>query len=424
MLDIKFIRENKEFVAMAAQKKRVKFDVEELLKLDDERRALLTVVEQKRSEHNLKSTQVGHTSIPERRQLLVEELRTQKAGLEEEEAKLKEIMQKWQALMIAVPNIPDISVPDGETEKDNKEVRKWGTVPQFLKPPKNHIELMEQCDLADFVRGGDVAGFRGYFLKGDGVLLAFALWQFTFEHFRNKGFSFMMSPSLVRKQTLLGTGYLPQGEDDLYKTQDGDYFAGTSEVATMSYFSETILKKEELPKKILSFSPCFRREAGSYGKDTKGLIRVHEFFKLEQVVICEASHEVSVQFHEELTKNAEELLQMLNLPYQVVINCGADLGLGQVKKYDINTWIPTENAYRETHSSSYFHDFQTRRLNIRYKDAEGKSRFAHSLNNTALATPRILAPIIESYQQPDGSIRVPEILRKYMGKEVIAPKTK
>ena len=231
----------------------------------------------------------------------------------------------------------------------------------------------------------------------------------------------MAVPSLVRKQTLLGTGYLPQGEDDLYKTQDGDYLSGTAEVPAMSYFSETVLKKEELPKKILAFSTCFRREAGSYGRDAKGLIRVHEFFKLEQVVLCEASHETSVKYHEEITLNAEELLQALNLPYRVVVNCGGDLGLGQVKKYDIETWVPSEKAYRETHSSSYFHDFQTRRLNIRYKDESGKSRFAHSLNNTAIATPRILVPLVEHNQQADGFIKVPEALQKYAGKEIIAP---
>ncbi|HBV01690.1 MAG TPA: serine--tRNA ligase [Candidatus Taylorbacteria bacterium] len=421
MLDIKFIRENKDLVAEAAKKKRVSFDVEELLKLDDERRALLTVVEKKRSEHNMKSNQMVRTSIPERRELLVEELRTQKSGLEEEETKLKGIMQKWQALMLQAPNVPDISVPDGDSENDNSEVRTWGSIPEFSSPPKGHMEIMESCDMADFLRGGDVSGFRGYFLKNEGALLSFALWQFTLEHFAKKGFTFMMAPSLVRKQTLLGTGYLPQGEDDLYKTQDGDYLSGTSEVSAMSYFSETILKKEELPKKILAFSTCFRREAGSYGKDTKGLIRVHEFFKLEQVMLCEASHEISVKFHEELTGNAEELLQALKLPYRVVINCGGDLGLGQVKKYDIETWIPSDKAYRETHSSSYFHDFQTRRLNIRYKDTDGKTRFAHSLNNTALATPRILAPLVENYQQSDGSIKVPEALQKYMGKTVIAP---
>ncbi|MEK7170183.1 MAG: serine--tRNA ligase [Patescibacteria group bacterium] len=421
MLDIKFIRENRDLIAMAATKKHLIFNVDELLKLDDERRASLLIVEQKRSAHNTKSTHVAHTVIPERRQLLVEELRTQKAGLEEEEGKLKEIMQRWHLLMLQVPNIPDMSVPDGESNKDNKEVREWGVRPEFTAEPKSHMELMEGCGLADFVRGGDVAGFRGYFLKNEGALLSFALWQFTLDHFARKGFTFMMVPSLVRRQTLLGTGYLPQGEEDLYKTQDGDYLAGTAEVAAMSYFSETILKKEELPKKILAFSSCFRREAGSHGKDTKGIIRVHEFFKLEQVVLCEASHELSVKFHEELTENAEELVQKLNLPYHIVINCGADLGLGQVKKYDIEIWVPSEHNYRETHSSSYFHDFQTRRLNIRYKDTDGKMRFAHSLNNTALSTPRILVPLLENNQQADGSITIPEVLRKYMGKEVIQP---
>ncbi len=423
MLDIKFIRENKDLIAMAVQKKHLKFDVEELLKLDDARRALLLIVEQKRFEHNQKSQHMSQTKIPERRMLLLEELRAEKAGLEEQEEKLKEIMVKWQALMLHVPNVPDISVPNGESDQDNKEVRVWGTPKEFGTPPKNHSELMESCDLADFIRGGDVAGFRGYFLKNEGALLSLALWQFTLEYFAKKGFTFMMVPSLVRRQTLLGTGYLPQGEDDLYKTQDGDFLAGTAEVAAMSYFAETVLKKEELPKKILAFSPCFRREAGSHGKDTKGIIRVHEFFKLEQVVLCEASHEQSVAFHEELTANAEELLQALGLPYHVVINCGADLGLGQVKKYDIETWVPSEKAYRETHSSSYFHDFQTRRLNIRYKDETGKSRFAHSLNNTALATPRILVPLLENNQQPDGSITIPEVLRKYMGKDKITPKS-
>lgn len=424
MLDIKFIREHKELVALAAEKKRVKFNVNELLTLDDERRALLSIVEEKRAEQNKKSEQMTSLIRDDRRKLLVEELRTLKGGLEGEETKLKEIMQKWQTLMLQVPNIPDISVPDGENEKDNKEVRTWGTIPEFSVPPRNHMELMEACDLVDFVHGGDVAGFRGYFLKNEGALLAFGLWQFTLEHFGKKGFTFMIAPSMVRKQTLLGTGYLPQGEDDLYKTQDGNYLSGTAEVAAMSYFSGTILKKEDLPQKILAFSPCFRREAGSYGKDTKGLIRVHEFFKLEQVILCEASHELSVEFHEKLTENAEELLRALNLPYRVVINCGADLGLGQVKKYDIEAWVPSEKAYRETHSSSYFHDFQTRRLDIRYKDTDGKTRFAHSLNNTALATPRILVPLVENYQQPDGTIKVPEALQKYVGQEVITPRTK
>ena len=334
-------------------------------------------------------------------------------------------MKEWQAQMLQVPNVPDISVPDGATDADNKEIKVWGEIPKFDFVPKDHIELMEKLDLADFETGAKVAGFRGYFLKNEGAELEFALWQLTVDLFREKhtDYSMMVVPSLVRREALLGTGFLPQGEDDLYKTQDADYLAGTAEVATMGYFSDKTLDKKSLPKKVLAFSPAFRREAGSYSKDVKGLYRVHEFMKFEQVILCEASHEMSVQYHEELLKNAEEVLQALNLPYHVVLNCGGDLGLGQVKKYDIETWMPSKNKYGETHSCSYFHDFQTRRLNIRYKDTNGKMKFAHSLNNTAIATPRILIQILENNQQADGSIKIPESLRKYMGgKEYIGKK--
>jgi seryl-tRNA synthetase len=333
-------------------------------------------------------------------------------------------MKEWQQLMVAVPNIPDMSVPDGLDDADNVEVRTWGEIPKFDFTPKGHIDLMLQNDMADFERGTKVAGFRGYFLKNAGARLEFAVWQAAMDFFTKRGFDPMIVPSLVRRETLMGTGYIPQGEDDLYKTQDTDYLAGTGEVATMSYYSDEIIDLKDLPKKMLAFSPCFRREAGSHGKQTKGIYRVHEFFKLEQVILCEASHEMSVKFHEELTKNAEEFLQALGLPHHVVINCGGDIGLGQVKKYDIEAWMPSENKYGETHSSSYFHDFQTRRLNIRYRDTEGKLRFAHSLNNTAIATPRVLISIVENNQQADGSIVVPEILRPYMsGVSVIRPES-
>jgi seryl-tRNA synthetase len=229
----------------------------------------------------------------------------------------------------------------------------------------------------------------------------------------------MIVPSLVRRETFLGTGYLPQGEEDLYKTQDGEYLAGTGEVATMGYYMNEVLELEGLPQKFLAYSPCFRREAGSHSKDTKGLIRVHEFFKWEQVVLSEASHALSVEPHEELTRNAEEFLELLQVPYHTVVNCGGDLGLGQVKKYDIEAWMPSQNTYRETHSSSYFHDFQTRRLNIRYRDTEGKMKFAHSLNNTAVAMPRLLTMLVELNQREDGTIVVPPALVPYVGKEIL-----
>ena len=219
---------------------------------------------------------------------------------------------------------------------------------------------------------------------------------------------------LARSSVCMGTGYLPQGEDDLYKTQDGDYLVGTSEVPLMGMHMNEVIEKSDLPIKYLGFSPCYRREAGSHSKDTKGLIRVHEFYKFEQLVLCEANHEVSVSTHNELNRNTEEFIESLNIPYHTVINCGSDLGLGQVKKYDVELWVPKELKYREISSASYFHDFQTRRLNIRYRDEAGKLQYAHSLNSTAIPTPRILVSLVENFQQADGSIKVPEVLQKYL----------
>ena len=218
---------------------------------------------------------------------------------------------------------------------------------------------------------------------------------------------------------MLGTGYIPQGEEDLYRTQDNEYLAGTGEVGAMAYYMGEILDKKDLPTKFLAFSPCFRREAGSHSKDVKGLIRVHEFFKWEQVVLCEANHEESVRQHEWVNRNTEEFIESLNIPYRTVVNCGGDLGLGQVKKYDIELWVPAEKKYREISSASYFHDFQTRRLGIRYRDDDGTVRFAHSLNSTAIPTPRILVSIIENYQQADGTVKVPAALVPFVGKEVL-----
>lgn len=423
MLDIKFIKENKDIIVDGARKKHIKFDIDGLLAVDEKRRDLLLKVEEKRKIQNeMNETIVKETNSTIKLEL-IEKMRVVKEALQKEEEELREIMKNWQGFMVQVPNVPDMSVPEGESDAENKEIKEWGEKPNFTFAPKTHIELMENLDMADFERGVKVSGFRGYFLKGDGALLNMALWNFVMDHFVSKGdFIPMFAPSLVRREPFMGTGYLPQSEEDLYKTQDNDYLAGTAEVGTMGYFMNEIIPKEKLPMKFISFSPCFRREAGSHSKDVKGLYRVHEFFKLEQVVLCEANHETSVKYHEELTANSEELLQLLNIPYHIVVNCGGDLGLGQVKKYDIESWRPGQNAYGETHSSSYFHDFQTRRLNIRYKNEEGKMQFAHSLNNTALATPRILISVVENYQEADGSIRIPEVLQKYMGGRTVISK--
>ncbi len=415
MLDIKFIRENKDIVKEGAKKKFVDVDIDKLLELDDERLKQLKEVEDLRSEINKVSNDIAVSKDQIKRTQLIEEMRAVKEDIKQKEEKLKKIMEDWQKIMLQVPNVPDVTVPEGKNEEENKEVRVWGEKPRFDFAPKDHVAILEFLDLADFERGAKVSGFRGYFMKNDGARLFFALWQYFLDYFISQGYTPMIVPSLVRKETLMGTGYLPIGEEDLYKTQDGEYLAGTAEVATMSYHSGEILDKKSLPHRFIAFSPCFRREVGAHGKDIKGIIRVHEFFKLEQVILCEANHQESVKLHEEITAHVEHLMRELGLPYRVVANCGGDLGLGQVKKYDIEAWMPSQEKYRETHSSSYFHDFQARRLNIKYRDDDGKLKYVHSLNNTACATSRLPAALLENYQQADGSIKIPEVLKKYMG---------
>jgi seryl-tRNA synthetase len=418
MLDIKFIRENSDIVKSAITKKHISLDLDVLIAKDDERLNLLKEVEVLRAEQNVASDSIVNSNSEER-VVILDKMRVLKESLQAKEEALRNIMQDWQKMMLEVPNIPDMSVPEGDSDEDNVEIRTWGEIPKFDFTPKDHIELMENLDMVDFDRGVKVSGFRGYFMKNDGAKLFFALWQYFMNYFIDQGYTPMIVPSLVRKESLIGTGMLPQSEDDLYKVGDGEYLAGTAEVATMGYHMNEVLDKAELPKKYISFSPCFRAEAGKHGKDVKGIIRVHEFFKIEQVILTEASHEESVKWHEEITAHVEHLMQTLKLPYHVVVNCGGDLGLGQVKKYDIEAWMPSQEKYRETHSSSYFHDFQTRRLGIKYRDDDGKLKFVHSLNNTACATSRLPASLIENYQNADGSITVPEVLRPYMGKDII-----
>jgi len=422
MLDIKFIVDNKDIVKEAARKKAVDVDIDRLLELDLERKTLLSAIEAKRQIQNDANNEIASASDEKKKEILMK-MKLVKDELQNEEAKLKTIMVEWRDIMLQVPNVPDMSVPEGKSDEDNKEIKKWGEIPEFSFKPKGHVDLMMDLDMVDFERGVKIVGFRGYFLKGDGALLSFALWNYARDFMMKKGgFTPMLVPSLVRREAFLGTGYLPQSEEDLYKTQDESYLSGTAEVPTMGFHMDEVIEGDKLPLKFLSFSPCYRREAGSYGQDTKGLMRVHEFMKLEQVILCEASHEESVRLHEELQRNSEELVESLGIPYHVVLNCAGDLGLGQVKKYDIETWVPSEDKYRETHSCSYFHDFQTRRLNTRYRDKEGKMKYVHSLNNTAIATPRFLISLIENNQQEDGSIKIPPALVPYFGKDTISKK--
>ena len=418
MLDIKFIRENLEIVKFAAKKKKNNIDLDRLVKVDDDRREIMTRLEAKRAEQNAVSEKIPQAS-DEERQRLIADMQALKAEIQKDEDLLKPVMEEWQTLMLQVPNIPDMTVPDGDSDEDNEEIKVWGEAKQFDFPAKDHVELMTAHAMVDFERGTKVHGFRGYYLLGDGARLSWAIWNYANDFFQAKGFTPVLPPTIVRKANLYGTGHLPNEAEDIYKTQDDDYLIGTAEVSVMGYYADEIINGDQFPIKMLGFSPCYRREAGSHGKDTKGLIRVHEFYKLEQVVLCEASHEASVSYHEELNSNTEAFIESLGIPYHTVLNCGGDLGQGQVKKYDIELWVPGEQKYREISSASYFHDFQPRRFNIRYRDEEGKARYAHSLNCTAIPTPRILVSLVENFQQADGSILIPEVLRPYFGKEKI-----
>ena len=429
MLDIKFIRENADIVKMAAKKKHIEVDIDRLLAVDDTRRDLMSKMETKKAEQNRVSADIVAAQDPVVKQQLITEMQDLKTEIQKDEAELKPVMEEWQTLMLQVPQVPDMTVPDGDSDADNLEHKVWGEQPQFDFEPKSHIDIMTNLGLADFERGTKVHGFRGYYLLGDGARLSWAIWNYAQDFFGEKGFTPILPPTIVRKENLYGTGHLPNEAEDVYHTQDEDYLIGTSEISVMGYYSNEVLEKEQFPVKFLGFSPCYRREAGSHGKDTKGLIRVHEFYKVEQVVLCEASHEESVKQHEWLNRNTEEFIESLGIPYHTVINCGGDLGQGQVKKYDIELWVPLEKKYREISSASYFHDFQTRRFNIRYRDTDpkapegaragGKLRYAHSLNSTAIPTPRILVSLIENFQQADGSVKIPEPLQPYLGKEVI-----
>ncbi len=416
MLDIKFIRENTELIKEAARKKHIDFDVAELIDVDKKRIDILQKVETMRAEQNKASQDIVNIADSIAKESLLNKMKTLKEQLSGSEEMLKKVTAQWQHLMLLVPNIPDMTVPEGDSDADNVEVKVWGEKTKFDFEPKDHVQLMTELGLADFERGVKVHGFRGYFITNDGFRLTMAIWQYAMNFWAAKGYSPILAPAIANKESFLANGYLPQGEDDLFKTQDGQYLAGTAEVPLMGMFANEVLENlEEQPKKYIGFSFAFRREIGAHAKDVKGLIRVHEFHKWEQLILCEANHETSVKYHEELNRNTEEFIESMKIPYHTVLNCGGDIGQGQVKKYDIELWVPKEEKYREISSASYFHDFQTRRGNIKYKAKDGTVKFAHSLNCTAIPTPRILVSLIENYQNADGSITIPEVLRPYMG---------
>lgn len=409
MLDIKFIRENLELCKEAAKNKNRDVDWESLLTLDDKRRSLIGKSEQLRKERNT-LTKDDH----ERGGVIKQELKT----LEDE---LRDVEDEFSLLMLTVPNVPDKSVPVGKDANDNKEVKTWGKPPKFGFTPKDHIALAKSLDLIDFERGAKVGGSRAYFLKNEAAQLEFAVLFYAFDKLIKKGFTPIIAPSLVKEFTLFGNGQFPWGKEEVYRIEKDDvYLAGTAEVPVTAYLSDEVLTESDLPKKFVAFSPCFRREAGSYGKDTRGVYRLHQFNKVEQVIISKNDTSTSLTLLEELLANSEEILQDLELPYRVMLMCTGEMGEPQVKKYDIETWMAGRGGYGETMSDSFMGDFQARRLKIRYKTKDGQTLFAHTLNNTAIASPRILIAILENYQQKDGSVLIPKVLQPYIGKKVIA----
>lgn len=416
MLDIKYIRQNSELVKEAANNKLINVDIDKLLALDETIRTENQKLDTLKEERNKLSSSIPTLSDEEKKKTIeyVKGLKEQIANIENTIAPLK---TEFQNLMYQVPGVPYDEVPIGETDEDNVEIRRVGNIPTFDFEIKDHVELAESLDLIDVPRGVKIAGSRSYFLKNEAVLLEMALCRYVIDKLVKKGFTPMSVPTLVKEAPMYGTSYFPGGRDQAYAiTEDNLYLVGTSEVALVSYNSnETFESKEQLPKMYCGYSSCFRREAGTYGKDTRGLYRVHQFTKIEQVIMCEADYDKQYALHDFLLNNAEEIMQELKIPYRVVKVCTGDMGIGQVRKHDIEAWMPSRGGYGETHSCSSFGDFQARRSGIKYKDENGESKYCYTLNNTAIASPRILIPLLELNQNEDGSVNIPEVLVPYMG---------
>jgi len=425
MIDLEDLRKRPDAYKQAAKQKNITVDIDAFLMLDQLRRELQKMTDDMRARKNSASKRIPSIKGKEKKEALKEmkELSTELKLREEEAAQTEET---WGKMQLDLPAIPLAKVPVGKSEKDNKEVKKWGAPPKFTFEIRDHVELGEKLGILDIPRGVKISGARSYFLKGDGARLHRAVLQLALDLLTKKGWTHFTPPYMASWECLMGTGFFPGAEEQTYAVgaqekrgekvaPDDLYMIGTSEVSVCSYHKDEVLKDKDLPLRYAGFSPCFRREAGTYGKDTKGLYRIHQFDKVEQVVLCRASEEEGMAMFEQIRENAEELLQMLKLPYRILDICTADMGKGKVYMQDIETWMPSRDAYGETHSCSYLGDFQARRLNIKYEDTDGRKKFVHTLNNTLIASPRILIPLLELNQNGDGTVAIPEVLRPYMG---------
>ena len=414
MLDINFIRQNPEVVKQASKNKGVNVDIDALLDFDRNRAQLLRSIESLRAERNKFSK-----SSPD--QETIQKAKMVKEEIQKTEKEFKKVDERFNNLMYQIPNVPLDDVPIGKDESDNKVLRKEGKLPKFDFKAKDYMEIAEDLDLIDIKRAAKISGTRFSFIKNDLVLLHFSLMRFGLDFLVKEGFIPLLPPKMVTAKMAWGMGYLEQTDDEeaYFLPKDNLYLIGTSEQSMGAMHSDEVLQEKDLPKRYVGFTTCFRREVGSYGKDTGGILRVHEFDKLE--MFCLSKPEDSQKEHEYFLSLGEKLMKSLKLPYQVINICTGDLGRPAVKKYDIEAWMPSQNKYRETNSISNCTDFQTRRLSIRYKDKSGKLNFVHAINGTAFSM-RPLIAILENYQKKDGSCEVPKVLRKYLGFKTIVKK--
>jgi seryl-tRNA synthetase len=422
MLDIQFIRQNADQVKAAIRNKRLDLNLDDLLAADKERRESTTLLEQKRARKNELSASIPKASKDDRPKL-VEEAKQVRTDIEQLEPKLAEVQKRFQDLMLRVPSIPRPEVPIGAGEEDNVEIRKVGTPRTFDFQPKDHVELMTALGFVEWDGPRKFAGGRSYALVGDGALLEMAVLRLAVDTLIERGMKLVAPPVMVRERAMTGTGFFPLGREEAYSIPADELFLiGTSEVPLVSMHCDDTIEESRLPLKYAGISPCFRREAGAHGKDTKGLYRVHQFTKVEQVVFCAPDEAVAEKLHYELLGNAEAILAKLEIPYRVAIACTGEIGLGQTRKHEVESWMPGRNAYSETHSCSTLGDFQARRSNIRLRLPDGSLGYPYTLNNTAVASPRILIPLLENHQTADGSVALPKALVPYMlGKEKLTP---
>lgn len=423
MLDINFIRENLDKVKKAAYDKGVEIDLVELLKIDDKRRDLISKVDGLRHERN---------EAAEKRD--AEKGKKVKAELDSLEDELRREQERFDHLMLFVPNIPSKDSPIGPDSTSNKELSKWGQIPQFDFEIQDHIELGKTLDILDLEKGVKASGFRGYYLKNEGAILHWAVLNFAMQKIISSGFKPMVPPTLVHEKVLVGSGHFPFGKEAIYqianpgKLATGEeiknplFLTGTSEPSLLAYFMDETLEEEDLPIKVCALTECYRSEVGDYGKDTRGLFRLHEFAKVEQIVICKNSLGESEDWFGKIQKISEAVMQELGIPYQVIATSTGDMGAGKYRMNDIEAWMPSREKYSETHSNSNLTDWQARRLNIKFKGKDGKTYYVFTLNNTVIASPRILIAILENFQRKDGSVKIPEALVPYTNFSEIHPK--